>query len=100
MRVDFNNFAAEWPDSNQSGRAGQARTARSSAASATTADASSETSLGKIQVPTLAAQVLAQPEVRTAKVQSLQDAIESGEYSVVPSQVADAMASEFGAVGG
>jgi len=47
-------------------------------------------------VQSLEAQVLAQPEVRQAKVQSLQQAIGNGEYSVSAGQVAAAMASDLG----
>jgi flagellar biosynthesis anti-sigma factor FlgM len=48
-------------------------------------------------VQSLEAQVLAQPEIRQAKVQSLQQAIASGEYSVSAGQIAAAMASDLGA---
>jgi flagellar biosynthesis anti-sigma factor FlgM len=47
------------------------------------------------QVESLKAQVLSQPEIREAKVQSLQSAIGSGEYSVSPSQIAEALKSEL-----
>jgi flagellar biosynthesis anti-sigma factor FlgM len=46
-------------------------------------------------VQSLEAHVLAQPEIREAKVQSLQQAIGNGEYSVPVSQVADALISEL-----
>jgi flagellar biosynthesis anti-sigma factor FlgM len=46
-------------------------------------------------VQSLGAQVLAQPEIRGAKVEALQEAIGKGEYSVPPSQVADALVSDL-----
>jgi anti-sigma28 factor (negative regulator of flagellin synthesis) len=39
--------------------------------------------------------VLAQPEMRAARVESLQQTIGNGSYSVASSQVADAMVSEW-----
>ena len=53
-------------------------------------------SFDHIRVQSLEAQVLAQPEVRQAKVQSLQQAIGNGEYSVSAGQIAAAMASDLG----
>ena len=54
-------------------------------------------SFDQTRVQSLEAQVLAQPEIRQAKVQSLQQAIGNGEYSVSAGQIADAMASDLGA---
>lgn len=126
MRVDFTSFAAEPPDSGKSGRSGQTDTAGRSGADAIENSASSNsasstsigTSIGTVigassssdsstvdqtrfsfdraRVQSLEAQVLAQPEVRATKVQALQSSIESGDYSVPPSQVAEAMVSEIG----
>jgi len=53
-------------------------------------------SFDQTRVQALEAQVLAQPEIRQAKVQALQQAIGNGEYSVSAGQVADAMASDLG----
>lgn len=52
-------------------------------------------SFDQARVQSLEAQVLAQPEIREAKVQSLRQAIGNGEYSVSAGQIADAMVSEF-----
>jgi len=106
MRVNLNTFGPEPPDKGTTGRAGQSDAAASSSVSST---ASSPTSLaqdqtsfssGPARLQTLAAQVLAQPEIRDARVQSLQQAIDNGEYSVLPGQIADALVAEYGAVQG
>lgn len=111
MRVDFTPFAAEPPDPGKPGRSGQAGTAgatstadavESSGANTTSVSNDSSAvdqtrfSFDQARVQSLKAQVLAQPEVRTTKVQALQTSIENGEYSAPPSQVADAIASELG----
>jgi flagellar biosynthesis anti-sigma factor FlgM len=57
-------------------------------------------SFDQARVQTLATQVLAQPDVREAKVQSLQQAIGNGEYSVSPAVIAEALAAEFGGAQG
>jgi flagellar biosynthesis anti-sigma factor FlgM len=57
-------------------------------------------SFDQTRVQSLEAHVLAQPEIREAKVQSLQQAIGKGEYSVPASLVADALVSEHGGARG
>jgi len=52
-------------------------------------------SFDQTRVQSLAAQVLAQAEIREAKVQSLQQAISDGEYSVPPAHVASALVAEL-----
>jgi flagellar biosynthesis anti-sigma factor FlgM len=52
-------------------------------------------SFDQTRVQSLEAHVLAQPEIREAKVQSLRQAIGNGGYSVPASQVADALISEL-----
>ena len=110
MRVDFTTFATEPPESGKPGRSGQTGTAGASTAdgaengvasnpsSGSAASAVDQTrfSFDQARVQSLEAQVLAQPEVRATKVQALQTSIESGDYSVPPSQVAEAMVSELG----
>ena len=111
MRVDLTSRGVEQPENSKTGRAGQtgaSGTTASSASSSTSSSASSSSSssaLGSdqtrfsfdhIRVQSLEAQVLAQPEIRQAKVQALQQAIGNGEYSVSAGQVADAMASDLG----
>ncbi|MGA2353196.1 MAG: flagellar biosynthesis anti-sigma factor FlgM [Terriglobales bacterium] len=110
MRVDFTTFATEPPESGKPGRSGQTGTAgaastadavesggSNSTASSTNASAIDQArfSFDQTRVQSLQAQVLAQPEVRATKVQALQTSIENGNYSVPPSQVADAIVSEL-----
>jgi flagellar biosynthesis anti-sigma factor FlgM len=124
MRVDFTTFAAEPPEPGKPGRSGQTDTAgATSTADAVESGAASNTSKGtstaaatstasssdssavdqtrfsfdQARLQSLEAQVLAQPEVRATKVQALQTSIESGDYSIPPSHVAEAIASEYGA---
>ena len=52
-------------------------------------------SFDQARVQSLESQVLAQPEIRQAKVQSLQQAIGNGEYSVPAGQIAQALVSEL-----
>ncbi len=94
MRVDFTTFGLEPPEKSNTGRAGQTGNAETGASSASGLD-QTRFSFDQTRVQSLEAQVLAQPEIREAKVQSLQQAIGNGEYSVPPSQVADAMVSEL-----
>jgi flagellar biosynthesis anti-sigma factor FlgM len=108
MRVDFTTFGVEPPENSKPGRVGQAGNSGSGATSATGSTSSSSTSssiaggdqtrfsFDQVRVQSLQAQVLAQPEIREAKVKSLQQAIDNGEYSVPASQVADALVSELG----
>ncbi|MGA2425456.1 MAG: flagellar biosynthesis anti-sigma factor FlgM [Terriglobales bacterium] len=103
MRVDLTTFGVEPPENGKTGRAGQAG-ASGSTANSNAAGASDGASIGtpgldsfdQTRVQSLAAQVLTQPEIREAKVQSLQQAIANGEYSVSPGQVADALVSDLG----
>ncbi|HKM46322.1 MAG TPA: flagellar biosynthesis anti-sigma factor FlgM [Terriglobales bacterium] len=107
MRVDLNTFGVEPPDRGTTGHAGQTGAARTEA-SDTTGSASGSTagvdqarfSFDQTRVQTLAARVLAQPEIREAKVQALQQSIGKGDYSVPPSQIADALVSELGGAQG
>lgn len=110
MRVDFTTFAAESPESEKPGRSGQTGTAGATnalnaAENSISSNISSNTdtlavdqtrfSFDQARVQSLQAQVLAQPEVRAAKVQALQTSIDNGKYSVPPGQVADAIVSEL-----
>ena len=106
MRVDFTTFGAEPPEPGKTGRAGQSGTAGTgvsgssgSGVSESSNDISSmdqtRFSFDQTRVQSLEIQVLAQPEIRDARVQALQQAIGNGEYSVPPSQVADAMVSDL-----
>jgi flagellar biosynthesis anti-sigma factor FlgM len=99
MRVDFTAFGVEPPDQGKTGRAGQhvanAGTGASNAAGSASGVDQASFSFDTTRVQSLAAQVLAQPEMRAARVESLQQTIGNGSYSVASSQVADAMVSEW-----
>jgi len=106
MKVDFTTFAAESPEPGKPGRSGQTGTAgttdtsnaaENSISSNTDTSAVDQTrfSFDQARVQSLQAQVLAQPEVRAARLQALQTSIDNGKYSVPPSQVADAIVSEL-----
>lgn len=91
MRVDFTNAGMEPPEPGKKNSAAQA------GASGASNDANVDQtrfSFDQTRVQSLEAQVLAQPEIRQAKVQALQQAIGSGEYAVSAGQVAGAMISE------
>lgn len=104
MRVDYTTFGTEPPDNSKPGRAGQTEAAGTAVSSSSDSNTpgvdQANFSSAQTQVQTLQAQVLAQPEVREAKVQSLQQAIGNGNYSVSPGQIADALVSEFNEVQG
>ncbi|MGA7566242.1 MAG: flagellar biosynthesis anti-sigma factor FlgM [Terriglobales bacterium] len=95
MRVDLTTFGLEPPENGKPSRAGQNGAAGTVATSSSSAADQASLSFDQARVKSLEAQVLAQPEVRGAKVQSLQQAISSGEYTVSAGQVADAMTSEL-----
>jgi len=97
MRVDFTTFGLEPPEKGTTGRAGQAGAA---GASSTPGMDQARFSFDQARVQSLQAQVLAQPEIREAKVQALQQAIGNGKYSVSAGQVADALVSELGGAQG
>jgi flagellar biosynthesis anti-sigma factor FlgM len=99
MRVDFTTSGLEPPEKSTTGRAGNAAGAGTEASSISGVD-QTRLSFDKTRVQSLEAHVLAQPEIREAKVQSLQQAIGNGEYSVPASLVADALVSEHGGARG
>ncbi len=99
MRVDLTSRGVEPPEKGKTGRAGQTGASGSTASSASSGTAGLDQasfSFDPARVQALEAQVLAQPEIRQAKVEALQQAIGKGEYSVSAGQVADAMASDLG----
>ena len=99
MRVDFTTSGLEPPEKSTTGRAGHAAGAGTGASSISGVD-QARFSFDQTRVQSLEAHVLAQPEIREAKVQSLQQAIGNGEYSVPASLVADALVSEHGGARG
>ncbi|MGD0791575.1 MAG: flagellar biosynthesis anti-sigma factor FlgM [Terriglobales bacterium] len=99
MRVDFTTFGLEPPEKGTTGRAGQTGAAGTGTSSTSGMD-QTRFSFDQARVQSLQAQVLAQPDIREAKVQSLQQAIGNGEYSVSAGQVADALVNELGGAQG
>lgn len=99
MRVDFTAFGVEPPDQGKTGRAGQsvgnAATGASNAPGSASGADQASFSFDSTRVQSLEAQVLAQPEMRADKIQTLQQTIGDGNYSVAASQVADAMVREL-----
>jgi flagellar biosynthesis anti-sigma factor FlgM len=107
MRVEFTAFELESLGETTTGSACQSRTTESSEGresdrpSRSISDFdSTRFSLDPSRLQLLEAQVLAQPEIRQAKVKSLQRAIGNGEYSVPADRVADALVSELDEVEG
>ena len=103
MRVDVTTSGLEPPEKSTTGRAGHAEqtgTGAGTATSSTSGVDQTRFSFDQTRVQSLEAHVLAQPEIREAKVQSLQQVIGKGEYSVPASLVADALVSELGGVTG
>jgi flagellar biosynthesis anti-sigma factor FlgM len=100
MRVDYTTFGTEPPDNSKTGRAGQTEGAETAASKTSGSNSrgldEANFSSDPTRVQTLQAQVLAQPEVREAKVQSLQQAIGNGNYSFSAGQIADGLVSDFG----
>jgi negative regulator of flagellin synthesis FlgM len=94
MRVDLASFGVEPPEKGTTGRAGQTGAAGTGTTSTAGVD-QTRFSFDQTRVQSLEAQVLAQPEIRQAKVQSLQQAIGNGEYSVPADQIANAMVTEL-----
>ncbi len=99
MRVDLTTSGVEPPDSGKASRTGQtgvsgSTNAAASASGTTSGHDQTRFSFDQARVEALQAQVLAQPEIRAAKVQALQQAIGKGEYSLPAGQIADAMIRE------
>src|ERR1700692_4317138 len=95
MKVGFTNFA-ELPDSGKTNRAGQAGSSATTGASTATGTDQTSFTFDPSRAETLAAQVIAEPEIRDAKVQSLQQAIGNQNYSASAGQIADSLASDLG----
>jgi flagellar biosynthesis anti-sigma factor FlgM len=96
MKVNLTTFGLEPPDSSKTPRAGQAGPAAGGASGTTGLDRA-RFSFDQARVQSLAAQVLAQPEMRAAKIQALQQVIGNGEYAVPAGKIADALINEWGA---
>ena len=110
MKVDFTNFGVDPPDkglTSRTERAGNTGNSETSSAANNTSSSSAAAGLDQTtfsfdqtRVQSLQAQALAQPEIREAKVKSLQQSIDKGEYSVPASHLADALIGELGGAQG
>jgi flagellar biosynthesis anti-sigma factor FlgM len=107
MKVDLTNSTSDAPETNKSNRAVQGGVPGGAVAGAAVTTAAqtgnlpvdqTSFSFDQVRVQALAAQVLAQPEVRDAKVQALQQAISQGHYLVSSGQIADALAQDLAGV--
>jgi flagellar biosynthesis anti-sigma factor FlgM len=99
MRVDLTTSGVGPPDSGKASRAGQPGASGStnlaaSVSGSTSGQDQTRFSFDQARVEALNAQVLAQPEIRAAKVGPLEQAIRKGEYSVPAGQIADALIRE------
>jgi flagellar biosynthesis anti-sigma factor FlgM len=95
MRVDLTTtFGVEPPENSKSGRAGQSGGSKIGTGGASGPD-QTRFSFDQARVQSLQSQVLAQPEIRGAKVQALRQAIGNGEYSVPSSEVANALVNDL-----
>ncbi len=99
MRIDATRVGLESPDPGQTGRTARTATSQAGASEIAQSNNSGEDnarlSFDFARVQSLEASVLAQPEIREAKVQSLRQAIDLGHYSIPASQITDALVSEF-----
>jgi|HubBroStandDraft_1064217.scaffolds.fasta_scaffold00210_29 flagellar biosynthesis anti-sigma factor FlgM len=103
MRVDFATYGAEPSEQGKASRAAQTGASGTAASGASGSGSDNISGLDQAQFSSdqtrsqsLATQVLEQPEVREDKVEALQQAIGSGQYSVPPSQIADALVNDLG----
>lgn len=92
MRIDLFNSAASQiasqPNSNQ--------VAASEAQTPEVSDGGDRTTLtsGSVSIGSLVSEAMSSPQVRQDKVQSLQQAISSGQYKLDPDKIAGAMIDE------
>jgi len=98
MRIDQATLGVQPPENSKTGRAvptGAAGIAAGSVSGSASGTDQTQFSFDPARVEALTTQALAQPEIRGARVQALQQAIGNGEYSVSPRQVADALAGDL-----
>ena len=92
MRVDLLTYGPEPPDNNKTSRAGQSPPAP---AGATSGMDEARFSFDQVRVQALAAEVMAQPEIRGQKVGMLQKLLGAGQYTVSDAQIAQALVAEL-----
>jgi len=96
MRVDLRAYGLEPPEKGKTGRTGQTPPSEVQPGEAVALD-QTRFSFDQTRVQKLEAQVMAQPDIREAKVEALRQAIGKGEYAVDDGQVADALISDLAA---
>ena len=94
MRVDLRTHGTDAAEKSTTERA-RGRSASGDAGSASSSIDEARFSFDQARVRDLQHQVLAQPEVRYEKVNSLRQALGKGEYSVSDGQVADAIFADL-----
>jgi flagellar biosynthesis anti-sigma factor FlgM len=99
MKVDLTRAGLEPPETSANvSRVGQTSAGvAASRAGNTGGSDQARLSFDQARVQSLEAQVLAQPEVRSAKVQALQQAISDGTYAVPAHDVANALLQDVNA---
>ncbi len=99
MRVDYGRGGLDLPETSpeqgKASRAGRNSAAASGSANGASADQTRLT-FNQAKVQSLQAQVLAQPEIREAKVRALRQSVNDGQYSVSAGEVAGAIVGESG----
>lgn len=96
MRIDLQTKATELSQSN---RASEAKDANASKVRESVAQAPGDDqatlSLASGRMQAMRETVIAQPEVRSQKVEALRQAVRDGRYQVEPQQVAESMFAEM-----
>jgi len=93
MRVDLQTYGPEPPDNNKTSRAGQRTLAQGPTSDSARVD-HARFSFDQVRVQSLAAEVMAQPEIREQKVAALQTRLGKGGYTVSDAQISQAMVAE------
>jgi len=93
MRVDLLNYGPQPPDNSKTSRAGQSPSAPAQTSGSAGMD-QARFSFDQARVQSLEAEVMAQPEIRSQKVGSLQKLLTTGQYKVSDAQIAHAMVTE------
>ena len=94
MRVDLRSYGLEPPEKGKADRTGQAAKPAPEGGTRPEGTDQAQFSSDPARVRSLAAHALALPEVRSAKVEALQQAIAKKEYAVSNRQIADAIVAE------
>jgi flagellar biosynthesis anti-sigma factor FlgM len=94
MRIDLNQGPQQLNESNRNGAQNPVTSGSSSLGNALGED-QAQLSGSHVQVNALAAQASQLPEVRQERVQALRQAVQSGQYTASPEEVAGAMFADM-----